>query len=311
MNYSLNQLYEVAGLSKQAVYKQHVKEEEFNRKLSSLVIEADILKSEHPGCGVEKMYHTLRPEFMGRDKFVEIFMELGFRVKRKKNYQRTTFPGQIRYPNMIEGALINRANQLWQSDITYFRIGDRFYYLVFILDVFTRKIVGYHVSDSLRAEANLKALKMAMKQRTNISLEGLIHHSDRGSQYGNKRYTELLKNKGIRISMGEKAQSNAYAERINGIIKNEYLNHKRIDSFAKLKRETRKAVNHYNSKRIHGALPGRTTPGDFEISLLNLANKNTAGMIIYAEKNKKIKPTYGQLDLLTDKNNYFCPILLS
>jgi len=311
MSYSLNQLYEVAGLSKQAVHKQHLKEEGFSIKLNTLVIEADILKSEHPGCGVEKMYYTLNPDFIGRDTFIDIFMGLGFRVKRKKNYQRTTYPAHFKYPNLIEGALVSRANQLWQSDITYFRVGDKFYYLTFILDVYTRMIVGYQVSKNLRAEANLKALKMALRFRSGSSLTGLIHHSDRGSQYGDKEYIALLKSKGITISMGEKAQSNAYAERINGIIKNEYLNYKKIDSFSKLKTETRKAVQHYNSKRIHGSLPGRISPSDFENSLLNLSENKIPKMIIYSEGNKKIKSTYGQLDLLTENNNYLCPILTS
>ena len=207
--------------------------------------------------------------------------------------------------------MLNRANQLWQSDITYFRIGDNFYYLTFIVDVYTRMIVGYCVSKNLRAEANLKALKMALKSRRGSSLEGLIHHSDRGSQYGNKEYLALLKSKGITISMGEKAQSNAYAERINGIIKNEYLNYKSIDSFSKLKTETRKAVQHYNSKRIHRSLPGKISPSSFEKSLLDLRGNEIPKMIIYSEGNKEIKSTYGQLDLITENNNYLCPILIS
>lgn len=311
MKYSLNKLYETAGLSKQAVHKQQIKEEEFQRKLSTLIIEADILRSEHPGCGVEKMYYTLKPDFIGRDKFVDIFINMGFRIKRKKNYQRTTIPTHFRYPNLIEGLLINQANQLWQSDITYIRVGNNFYYLTFIIDVYTRMIVGYQVSRNLRAEANLKALRMAIRLRSGISLKGLIHHSDRGSQYCDKEYIGLLKNEGIEISMGEKAQSNAYAERINGIIKNEYLSYKNIDTFPKLKLETRKAVRHYNKIRIHGSLPGKISPIEFEKSLLNLNSSKNLGMVIYSEGNNKIKSTYGQLDLTNKNGNYVCPILIS
>ena len=260
MNGSLNELYRGQGISKQAVHQYHKRQQVFDKKFTDLMLEVDELRAEHPGCGVEKMYYTLQPAFIGRDRFVEHFMELGYRVKRMKNYHRTTVPASHKYPNLIEGMVVKSKNTIWQSDITYFDIKGTFYYLVFILDVFTRQIVGYAVSDHLRAEANLRALKMALKEHGVPK----IHHSDRGSQYIEKQYTKLLTDNGAAISMGLQAQDNAYAERINGTIKNDYLKHWKIDTFDALKRKVKKVVLHYNNKRIHDSLPSRISPNEYE-----------------------------------------------
>ena len=101
-----------------------------HKKLSDLVIEADLIKSEHPGCGVEKLYYTLEPNRLGRDKFIDYFMDLGYRVKRIRNYIRTTIPVDSKYQNFISGMLLNDRNQVWQTDITYYHVGHRFYYML-------------------------------------------------------------------------------------------------------------------------------------------------------------------------------------
>lgn len=303
-------VYKVAGISKQAFHQQKEREELFDCKLSELVLEADQLKAEHPGCGVEKMYTTLQPDWLGRDKFIELFMELGYRVKTHKNYIRTTIPAHFKYPNLIQGMQVGRKNQLWQTDITYFKVADRYYYLVFIVDVYTRRILGYAVSDHLRAEANIKALRMAIKNAGG-PIQGLIHHSDRGGQYIDSIYTGLLESKGVHISMGEKAQDNAYAERVNGIIKNEYLAYKGIKTFSQLKTHVKRAVNHYNIKRRHRSLPSRCTPVEFEDKLLGLYRQKRPTVIIYAEGNSKIKEALSPLDFMPEKEPlaHICPIV--
>ena len=171
----MNQLYRTIGISKQAVHQYAKRQAVFDEKVMGLVMEADQLREDHPGCGVEKMYDTLRPDFMGRDRFVETFMELGYRLKRKKNFRRTTFSSHVSYPNLIKGMEVNAPSIVWQSDITYVRVGEKFYYAVFIIDVYTKKIVGHQVSDHMRASANIKALQMALKS-TNAPQ---VHHSDR------------------------------------------------------------------------------------------------------------------------------------
>ena len=141
MSFSLNNLYKEAGLSKQAVAQYDTRQKIFDNKTAQLVLEANELREDHPGCGVEKMYYTLKPDFMGRDRFIELMMELGYRLKRKKNYRRTTIASKIYYPNLIKGMEVDRPSMVWQSDITYIPIGNRHYYAVFIIDVYTKKIV--------------------------------------------------------------------------------------------------------------------------------------------------------------------------
>lgn len=254
----MNQFYEGIGISKQAVHQYARRQTLFDHRLMELMSEADDIRRDHPGCGVEKMYYTLKPDFIGRDRFVETFMQLGYRLKRKKNYRRTTIAGKIYYPNKIKGIEINAPSVVWQSDITYYKVGDKFYYTVFIIDVYTKKIVGYEVSDHMRGTANMKALKMALKDNKAPK----IHHSDRGSQYTYKSYTDLLKSHSTTISMALSAQDNAYAERINRTIKEEYLDHWKPQTFSQLKSQVNKAVKNYNSKRSHDHLEKRN-PEEF------------------------------------------------
>jgi putative transposase len=284
MNYSLNSLYRIAGVTKQAVFQQFNRDKLFFHNVSTLIPYVDLIRKEHPGCGLEKIYYTLNPEFIGRDRFIEVLMELGYRVKKKKNYIRTTYSVASKYKNLIEGLSINNKNRIWQSDITYYYVGNRFYYLVFILDVYTKVILAYRASDNLRAEANIIALKMALAAQ-GLSLEGLIHHSDRGSQYIEKNYISLLEKNFIQISMGNKAQENAYAERVNGIIKNECLKYRNIESFINLKRELKKSVIHYNNKRKHRSLPNWMTPMEFDNYLINLEHDKKPIITIFNHNN--------------------------
>jgi len=267
MSYSLNDLYRMVPISKQAVAQYDQRQQVFDNLMGQLLLEADDLRAEHPGCGVEKMYDTLRPDFIGRDRFIESMMELGYRLKRKKNYKRTTIAGNKFYPNLIKGMEVDGPSQVWQSDITYIPIGDRHYYATFIIDVYTKKIVGYNVTDNMRATANVQALTMALK--TNAAPK--IHHSDRGSQYTYREYIELLVSNGSRVSMALSAQDNAYAERINKTMKEEYLDHWKPQSLAQLKKMLSKAVYHYNHKRHHKHL-GKISPINFEKSLSKIAS---------------------------------------
>ena len=291
----MQSVLEVAEVIKQAVHKQYKQQLVFAEKLSGLITEVDILREEHPGCGVEKMYYTLRPDWLGRDKFISIFMELGYRVKTTKNYRKTTIPVHSKYKNLIQGMMVQDRNIVWQTDITYFLIGDQYYYLVFIIDVYTKVILGYQASNHLRAEANILALKMAINT-SNGNMNWLIHHSDKGGQYIDKNYIALLERYTIHISMGASAQENAYAERINGTIKNEYLNYWQPKNLKELKSMLKKSVNHYNKKRIHNELPGKTTPAKFEKSLLDLTRQKGPTLIIYAEGNYKINVASSHFD---------------
>ena len=288
ISYSLKELYQTIGVSKQSVHQARVRQQCFDNELAELVTLVDQLREMHPGCGVEKMYYTLKPQFLGRDKFCEIFLTLGYGVKRIRNYHRTTYSGAVSYPNLIEGMAVMRPFQVIQSDITYFYLNGDYYYLVFIIDVYTRIVVGYSVSDHLRAEANVMALNMAFKVM-HFKPAGLIHHSDHGAQYSSKQYTKLLKDRDIHISMGKVAWENPYAERINGIIKNEYLSRWKINDLNDLKRRVAKAVNHYNNKRLHRAFKMKYSPTEFLKKLVDLPAQERPTVIVYTEGRKIFK----------------------
>jgi putative transposase len=281
VKYSLNKLYAVAEVTKQGFSQYRERQRIFDANIEVLISEVDHLRSEHPGCGLEKMYDTLKPDFIGRDRFIELFMDLGYRVRRYKNYHRTTYSTKRYYPNLIKGYVVNAPSTIWQSDITYIRLGEKFYYAVFILDVYTRKIVGYQVSSHMRATANVAALKMAFKENR----PPLIHHSDRGSQYVYEDYLGMLKEQECRISMGLTAQDNAYAERINQTIKDEYLMYWKPSTYEQLTRDVTRAVNNYNTKRIHENL-SKMTPLMFEEKWSTYNSENRPVLRIFNNENQ-------------------------
>jgi putative transposase len=236
----------------------------------------------HPGMGLRKMYNQFEPEDIGRDAFIALGLQAGFRLKAVTNPARTTFSIKSnRYPSLLEGKRFTDVNQVWTSDITYFRFStqnsaqnsaqgntqnglpfSRFYYIVLIMDVYSRRIIGYSLADNMRAENNIKALRMALQLRGIENYEGkLIHHSDRGSQYISNDYTNLLEDYGIQISMCSNVLENAHIERANGTIKNEYLHRWSIQSVYQLKQRVKQAVKSYNN-RLHNSI-GKT-PIEFE-----------------------------------------------
>ena len=309
----MNSLYKVIGVSKQSVHQSRGRQQVFDSELNDLAQQVDLIREEHPGCGVEKMYHSLKPQTMGRDKFCEIFLGLGYRVRKINNYTRTTFSTCFSYPNLIKGMQIIRPYQVLQSDITYFRIDNKFYYLVFIIDVYTREIMGYSVSDNMRASCNVKAMEMALKKIPKEQRSSVIHHSDRGSQYGSNEYISLLKRNGVTISMGEIAQDNAFAERVNGIIKNEYLKLWYIPDFKTLKQKVKKAIDNYNNKRLHQGLNNDYSPVEFKKKILYLGTQERPKVIIYAEGNYKVKVASSHLNFnpREEPQAHNCPIVIN
>ena len=262
----MSSLYAWVGITRQA-HQQQVAKQARRLELESWVVgEAEKLRKQHPRMGIRKLYEKIQPVGMGRDRFESLLVAQGFLLPRKRNYHRTTYscyPWQA-YDNHIKGLQLTDVNQLWVSDITYIRCGEVYQYMFLILDVYSRKVVGWHVSDRLKAEGNIKALKMALRGYNKGDLTGLIHHSDRGSQYIYKGYTSLLGSHGITISMGNKAWENAHAERINGILKNEYVLEREFSTLKELRQVTRRAVKLYNEERPHWNLPGRRSPENFE-----------------------------------------------
>ena len=201
---------------------------------------------------------------IGRDKFFDLLRENGLLMKNMKRKTRTTYSYHHfhKYPNIVRGFIPQKAGELIVSDITYIWIKDieNFAYLFLITDVYSRKIIGYCISDTLKADSAVKALKMALKQITKP--DGCIHHSDRGIQYCCHEYTGLLKQNNMMISMTENGDplENAIAERINKTIKEEFTDEKTLsfETFTKAKREMPKFIKFYNEERPHRSIDMHT-----------------------------------------------------
>lgn len=197
---------------------------------------------------------------IGRDQLFRILRENGLLIRRKKYSSRTTNSHHrfYKYGNIIKDLAINRANQVWASDITYIRTLKGFCYLALITDMHSRKIVGFDLSDSLELKGCVRALNKAIYNAKNI--KKLIHHSDRGIQYCSNVYTQILKRKKIDISMTEQnhCYENAMAERVNGILKDEFYLDQTFTSVVQAKKAAKNAIKLYNSKRLHLSLDYKT-----------------------------------------------------
>jgi len=272
-------LYRAAGVSRQGHFQWMGRFAQANRKGAILLEEAAHLRKGHPRMGARKVHDVLSPD-LGRDRFEALLLDNGMRLRRVRNYARTTYAHpSIRYPNLIEGMVVKTIDRLWVSDITYVPFEGRFYYVTLITDVYSRRIIGAAASRTLAAEANLRALRQAIKLRGGRMPPGLIHHSDRGSQYVDQDYVSLLSYHKARVSMGDKAWKNAHAERVNGIIKNEYILPLGFKSFKGLVSSLRNSTNRYNTVRPHQNLPMRMSPCTFEEFL-----KDNPGKIAYEVK---------------------------
>ena len=277
----MKDVYEVAGITKQALHQHRIRELQRGTKAYEFFEQADKIREEHPKAGCRKMALDLSCKGWGRDKTEQLLLRNGYRVYYPPNYTRTTYAQHhLYYPNLIEGLELTDINKVVQTDITYYRVKERFYYLVFLIDVYSRRIVGYAVSKTMQAQGNIKALQMLFRTRAGCCLKQMIHHSDRGSQYIDHRYRQLLINKDIKISMCIEAWQNAYGERINRTIKEEYLNEWEIKDYQTLNRSVAKAVKHYNNKRRHQSL-GWKSPLQYENALENLSEDQKPKMKIY------------------------------
>lgn len=257
------------GLTRQAYY-QHSWQQEANTIEQSLVLEQICtIRKDHRVMGGRKLYEKLHPFLMehqikmGRDALFNLLAENKLLVKKRRRQFLTTFSHHWlrKWPNLIREMEINRVNQLWVSDITYWKIGERYTYISLITDAYSHKIVGYHLAQTLESIETIKALHMAMAGLPSQLSETLIHHSDRGVQYCSENYVKLLQDKGIAISMTENGDplENAIAERMNGILKTEYLKHYEPTNIQDARDQLKLAVELYNQDRPHLSI-GLLTP---------------------------------------------------
>jgi putative transposase len=252
----------------------------------------------HPGMGLRTMYEMLDPEGIGRDAFVALGLQEGFRLKNIEKQTRTTYSVKSnRYRNLLGGMEFTDINEVWSSDITYFFCLHQFFYIVFIMDVYSRRIIGSSIADNMRAENNVAALKMALKTRgIDDYSEGLIHHSDKGTQYASDSYTEMLEMYKIRISMCNEVYENTHIERVNDTIKNQYLRRMEINNRKELEKKLDEVIKTYNETRPHQSLK-KMSPIQYENHIKQIKKENRMKMTIYTVKLNQDDPSDKQLNL--------------
>ena len=259
----MNEMYRAIGISKQAFHQHTERYLEMLEEQEQLVGVVTDIRRDHPQMSARVMYQMIKPEQMGRDRFERFCFSRGFKIEQKRGYHRTTDSrGVTRFENLLAGFKLTGVNQVWVSDITYYQIGDRFYYLTFIMDLYSRRIVGHAVSDNLMTQCTtLPALRMAITERQ--PAPDLIFHSDGGGQYYCKEFLKLTRFAKMKNSMCTSVYENPNAERVNGTIKNSYVKYYAPENFSQLKYMTRKAVDMYNNQRPHKALDS-LSPDAFE-----------------------------------------------
>jgi len=194
---------------------------------------------------------------MGRDALFNLLGEHNLLIKKKRRPTITTYSRHWmrKFPNLIRDLQVETVNQVWVSDITYLRTKSGFVYLSLVTDAYSRRIMGYHAADNLESVHSVKALEMALTGAKK-SVEGLIHHSDRGVQYCSREYVKALQDNQVKISMTENGDplENPLAERVNGILKNEYLFEHQVQDRQHAQELLQQAVNLYNVERPHLSL---------------------------------------------------------
>jgi putative transposase len=249
------------GYSPQAYHKHNKKclNQRFNEGL--ILEQVDCVRKHQPRCGGRKLFIMLQPFFnqhnisMGRDKFFDLLKRNKLLVRTTKRSVHTTNSKHhfYRYPNLVRDFTPLKAHELWVADITYIPLKERFAYLFLITDAYSRKIVGFHISDDMKVSSAVVALKKALEQKPPETI--VIHHSDRGIQYCSTEYVSLLQQHHALISMTNNGDplENAIAERINGILKTELISSFYNDIDAASIHITR-CITIYNHKRRHSSL---------------------------------------------------------
>jgi len=229
------------------------------------------IRDDHPRMAAREIYYMLAPGWIGRDRFIGWLNQEGFKVRQLRNFIKTTNSlGVTRFANLIDGIELTGVNHVWVSDITYYQLGPKVYYITLIMDLYSRYIVGYKLSKTLRTiDTTIPALKKAIKARKG-QCKGLIFHSDGGGQYYSKEFRRLTERCSMKNSMGKSVYENPHIERLHNTLKNDYLKPKHPRNYADLENKLKLNVALYNDKRPHKSL-GRRTPLQMENELIKTA----------------------------------------
>lgn len=258
------------GITRQAYYQHSWKAIDTTIEEELIIQQVKQIRNNHPRLGTRKLYEKLQPFMLensikiGRDGLFNLLSANHLLIRKRKRKIQTTnsYHWLRKYPNLIRDLVPTTPNQLWVSDITYWKINtNEHLYISFITDAYSHKIVGWHVAETLEAIESIAALKKALSAFKGAeSLFSLTHHSDRGIQYCSKEYVKLLQDYNIQISMTENGDplENAIAERINGIIKEEYLNAYEVSNIKQAKELLDAVINLYNEDRPHMSISNLT-----------------------------------------------------
>jgi transposase InsO family protein len=260
----IRQLEGVLGFSRQAYYQYWQRQADQPNHEADVVELVKAIRGEHPRMGGRKLYKQLSEELskreikMGRDALFELLAANGLLIRRRRYIIKTTFSQHRfrKYPNLIKELDVDRPNQLWVADITYWFTHYGCLYVSLITDAYSKRIMGFGVAETLRAVHCKGALEMALEQIDRRIAATLIHHSDRGIQYCSSEYVAVLESYQIQISMTENGdpRENAIAERINGILKQEYLSQQPVTTLVQAQVVLQQAVHLYNYQRPHLSL---------------------------------------------------------
>jgi|SRR6218665_317043 len=265
---SVKSLCALFGKTRYAYYDHHYRHENDLLKDELILQLVGEIRTDLPRIGTRKLHYLLTPKLakhginIGRDYLFDLLSinKLLVRSRRRKAITTDSRHWMRKYANLTVGMEVLRPEQLWVSDITYIRLTQEFAYLSLITDAYSHKVMGFSLRKDLSSQGCLDALKMALANRT-YSYQGLIHHSDRGSQYCCKDYVELLSQHKIGISMTENGSpyENAVAERLNGILKGEFNLNVNGSNWEQILGEIIKNIHSYNTLRPHDSC-GRLTP---------------------------------------------------
>lgn len=263
-HFTVSQLSELSGVSRQAFYQRAGSYDYACARESAVIKFARRTQHRMGRIGMKKLFFMFRTEqnqhFIGRDHFMDICRKhkLTYHLKHKKRYKSADVKGEVLAgiaKNMVPKGLVTvRPNSIWCSDITYLKAGGKHAYLSLVIDYHSRKIIGWHLSQTMETKHPLTALDHAIRQAD--TAKGIIHHSDRGSQYRSEKYQKRLKLYGMTASMtdGGKPYQNARVERINGILKHEFGLLKNFENIHILRSAVAEASYIYNNERIHTSL---------------------------------------------------------
>lgn len=260
---SLSRICRLLGITRQAFYQHFWYVSDVSLEQQLVLQQVNQIRTIHPAIGARKLYFLLQPFLLehqikiGRDALFDLLAANKLLVHKRKRRVNTTQSHHWlkKYTNLTKTWYPQKPNELWVADITYVPITNGFLYLSLITDACSHKIMGYNIAHNLEAVHTVKALQMALKNKTTASNQ-LIHHSDRGIQYCCSEYISLLKQNTIQISMTENGDplENPIAERVNGIIKQEYLSHYQINSQYQAMQLLESIIKTYNEQRPHQSI---------------------------------------------------------